>query len=55
MANHATHETFHVGDEVSGTFRCNECDLLITSPRENDGILVLPVCPLCSAEEWRRV
>lgn len=43
-----------VGDEVSGSFRCNGCDLLITSPRENDGILVLPVCSLCGSEEWRR-
>ena len=31
-----------VGDEVVGSFRCAECDLLITSPKENDGILVLP-------------
>jgi Zn finger protein HypA/HybF involved in hydrogenase expression len=43
-----------VGDEVSGAFRCNECDLLIHSPRENDGVLVLPLCPLCGSEEWRR-
>ena len=32
-----------------------ECDLLITSPRENDGVLVLPLCPLCNGEEWRQV
>lgn len=48
-------ERFTVGDEVTGSFRCAECDLLIKSPRENDGVLVLPVCPLCDAEEWRRV
>ena len=48
-------ELFQVGDEVIGSFRCAECDLLITSPRENDGILVLPLCPLCNAEEWRQV
>jgi hypothetical protein len=48
-------ELFQVGDEVIGSFRCAECDLLITSPRENDGVLVLPVCPLCNAEEWRQV
>lgn len=42
-----------VGDEVVGSFRCNACDLLVTSPRENDGILVLPLCPLCGGEEWR--
>lgn len=46
------HET---GDEVSGEFRCDECDLLIKSPRENDGVLVLPICTLCGAERWRRV
>ena len=46
---------FEVGDEVIGSFRCAECDLLITSPRENDGVLVLPLCPLCNGEEWRQV
>jgi hypothetical protein len=48
-------EHFQVGDEVSGSFRCAACDLLVTSPRENDGIMVLPPCPLCGSEEWRRV
>jgi Zn finger protein HypA/HybF involved in hydrogenase expression len=48
-------EVFEVGDEVTGSFRCAECDLLVKSPKENDGILVLPLCPLCGAEEWRRV
>lgn len=48
-------ELLQVGDEVSGSFRCADCDLLITSPRENDGILVLPICPLCASERWRRV
>lgn len=48
-------ELFEVGDEVTGSFRCAECDLLVKSPAENDGILVLPLCPLCGAEEWRRV
>jgi hypothetical protein len=47
-------EVFEVGDEVTGSFRCAECDLLVKSPTENDGILVLPLCPLCGAEEWRR-
>ncbi|MGD9695800.1 MAG: hypothetical protein AB7V42_09090 [Thermoleophilia bacterium] len=47
-------ELYQVGDEVIGSFRCASCDLLITSPRENDGILVLPPCPLCHGEEWRR-
>jgi hypothetical protein len=46
---------FQVGDEVIGSFRCAECDLLVNSPKENDGILVLPLCPLCGAEDWRRV
>lgn len=46
---------FHIGDEVSGTFRCASCDLLIVSPKENDGVLVLPDCPLCHCESWRRV
>ena len=45
----------HVGDEVTGSFRCAECDLLVTSPAENDGVLVLPACPLCHSETWRRV
>jgi hypothetical protein len=48
-------ERFEVGDEVIGRFRCVACDLLIVSPRENDGVLVLPMCPLCQGEEWRRV
>ena len=48
-------ERFQVGDEVIGTFRCAECDLLVKSPKESDGILVLPLCPLCDAGEWRRV
>ena len=43
------------GDEVVGRFRCVECDLLIVSPRENDGVLVLPPCTLCGCEEWRAV
>ncbi len=47
-------EIFEVGDEVMGRFRCASCDLLIASPTENDGILVLPTCPLCQGEEWRR-
>jgi hypothetical protein len=29
--------------------------LLISSPPESDGILVLPVCSLCGSESWRRV
>jgi hypothetical protein len=48
-------ELHHTGDEVTGSFRCGECDLLVTSPRENDGVLVLPPCPLCANESWRRV
>jgi hypothetical protein len=48
-------ETFEVGDEVIGGFRCVGCDLLITSPSENDGIMVLPACSLCGSETWRRV
>lgn len=48
-------ELFEVGDEVVGSFRCTGCDLLITSPTENDGILVLPPCPLCHSEEWHRI
>jgi hypothetical protein len=47
-------ELFEVGDEVVGEFRCSECDLLVTSPEEADGILVLPACPLCKSPEWRR-
>jgi hypothetical protein len=50
----ATTETFSVGDEVTGRFRCDACDLLIVSPSENDGVLVLPPCPLCDADTWRR-
>lgn len=46
---------FDVGDEVIGSFRCAVCDLLIVSPKESDGVLVLPVCPLCQSEEWRQV
>jgi hypothetical protein len=53
MAESGAQQINSVGDEVVGSFRCNECDLLITSPRENDGILVLPLCPLCGGEEWR--
>lgn len=48
-------EFFDVGDEVIGSFRCAVCDLLIVSPKESDGVLVLPVCPLCQSEEWRQV
>jgi Zn finger protein HypA/HybF involved in hydrogenase expression len=48
-------DILHVGDEVTGSFRCAKCDLLITSPTENDGVLVLPSCPLCHSESWRRV
>lgn len=48
-------ELYEIGDEVIGQFRCAVCDLLIVSPKENDGVLVLPGCPLCSSEEWRRV
>jgi len=48
-------ELYEVGDEVTGQFRCAVCDLLIVSPKENDGVLVLPACPLCGSEEWRRV
>ncbi|MSO43910.1 MAG: hypothetical protein EXQ74_01155 [Thermoleophilia bacterium] len=46
---------FEIGDEVTGAFRCAECDLLVKSPTENDGILVLASCPLCHSETWRRV
>ena len=56
VAGHAPEaERFETGDEVSGEFRCDECDLLIKSPRENDGVLVLPICALCGSERWRRV
>lgn len=48
-------DLLEVGDEVSGSFRCAECDLYITSPKENDGILVLPICSLCGGTAWRRV
>jgi Zn finger protein HypA/HybF involved in hydrogenase expression len=48
-------EIFEIGDEVTGAFRCAECDLLVKSPAENDGVLVLPSCPLCHSEKWRRV
>lgn len=48
-------ELHQVGDEVSGSFRCADCDLLVKSPAEADGVLVLPPCPLCASEEWRRV
>jgi hypothetical protein len=46
-------QLFQVGDEVTGAYRCAACDLLVHSPRENDGVLVLPPCPLCASEEWR--
>lgn len=46
-------QVFEIGDEVTGAFRCAECDLLITSPDENDGVLVLPPCPLCHSGTWR--
>ena len=55
MSSASTPELHNVGDEVSGQFRCNACDLLVVSPVENDGILVLPPCPLCDGETWRRV
>jgi hypothetical protein len=48
-------ELYAIGDEVTGQFRCAVCDLLVVSPKENDGVLVLPACPLCNSEEWRRV
>jgi hypothetical protein len=54
MSKTTAHTIYSVGDEVTGDFRCDECDLLIHSPRENDGVLVLPLCPLCGSEEWRR-
>lgn len=43
-----------VGDAVVGSYRCASCDLLVQSPKENDGVLVLPPCPLCGGETWRR-
>ena len=55
MSSAEKSELLQVGDEVVGSFRCASCDLLVTSPRENDGVLVLPLCPLCDSEEWRRV
>lgn len=55
MSSTSKTERFVIGDEVTGNFRCAACDLLIVSPKENDGILVLPSCPLCASEEWRRV
>lgn len=53
--NASTPSVNQIGDQVTGTFRCATCDLLIMSPTENDGILVLPECPLCHSETWRRV
>ena len=55
MATVGNDGLFQVGDEVTGSFRCAECDLLVSSPRESDGVLVLPPCPLCGSEEWREV
>ena len=55
MTTRSEATTHDVGDEVSGRFRCGSCDLLIESPKENDGILVLPLCPLCGHEQWRAV
>ncbi len=55
MTRVSDEELYEVGDEVIGQFRCAVCDLLIVSPKENDGVLVLPACPLCGSEEWRRV
>lgn len=55
MSSTEKSELRQVGDEIVGSFRCAACDLLVTSPRENDGILVLPLCPLCGSEGWRRV
>ncbi|MFP5451479.1 MAG: hypothetical protein ACLGG9_06965 [Thermoleophilia bacterium] len=54
MSKTTAHTIYSVGDEVTGDFRCDECDLLIHSPRENDGVLVLPLCPLCGSEACRR-
>jgi hypothetical protein len=50
----ATDGSHSVGDEVVGTFRCERCDLMVVSPAEADGVLVLPTCPLCGSEGWRR-
>jgi hypothetical protein len=51
---HTRHAHLHrTGDEVVGAFRCDDCDLLVVSPKENDGTLVLPPCPLCDSETWR--
>ena len=47
-------QVFEIGDEVTGEFRCAECDLLVKSPDESDGVRVLPACPLCHSEKWRR-
>ena len=55
MSSTTDHDLFSIGDEVVGQFRCSGCDLLIVSPKENDGVLVLPACPLCASEDWRRV
>lgn len=55
MSSTENEHLYSVGDEVTGSFRCVECDLLIKSPRENDGVLVLPLCPLCGSESWREV
>lgn len=55
MSSTESSELSQVGDEVVGSFRCAHCDLLVTSPRENDGVLVLPLCPLCGSEAWRSV
>ena len=55
MSNVKDEELYEIGDEVMGEFRCAVCDLMIVSPKENDGILVLPSCPLCGSEEWRRI
>ncbi len=54
MSSTEKSELLHVGDEVVGSFRCSACDLLVASPRENDGVLVLSICPLCGSEAWRR-
>jgi hypothetical protein len=45
--------SFETGDQVTGQFRCASCDLLVVSPAENDGILVLAPCPLCGSDSWR--
>lgn len=55
MSSTTNRKLFAIGDEVIGQFRCARCDLLIVSPKENDGVLVLPACPLCASEDWRRV